>query len=419
LVEHRYAIATVLLLGVVATISYHEGSRLRRDFHHFYLDARYVWEHGQLNPDLDNPDKLQRRQLPFYLPVVSLLLAPVTFGGVPVAAALWALGQTLCVAGVLRALWGWCRSHQGLRSPALVLAASCLLGAPAIYEAVKFNQLTFPVLALLLGVFKTLERGQPRRAGALLGLATVMKLLPVLLLLWLALKRQWTALAAAVVAVALVTIVPCLAVFGPQKTLQYHREWWEHNLHGPPVRDMADDEQTNHFIDRRNQALPVVFGRLFCADHPYHVSFQPVKLAASTCVWAAQAVLAGLGAALIWQTRRPWRNLQSPQRQTEVGAYLLAMMVFSPLLRQYYLVWALPAVLLFVRLAAETAARKRRIGQLGMAVWLLGLLLWMWEPARACGAHWLMLVAMGALLLCQDSRPHGADGTWGAGADRA
>ena len=395
-----------LLLLLVGGISFDRAWRGRYDFHHFYLDARYVWEHGQLNPDLDNPEPLKQRQLPFYLPIVSLALAPLTCAGLPLAAALWAAGQAACLGFALMVLLGWCRTDRRVRTRALVLASACVLALPAILEAAKFNQLTILVLALLLGAFGVLERDRPLRAGALFGLAAMVKLLPAIFIGWLLLKRRWKALGAFVATVAVVAVLPCLAVFGPQKTLQYHHEWWQHNVYGAPAGGMADGSLTDHFIDRRNQGLTVVCARLFSPQHPYHVSFQPLRLDAGSCVLLARGILVVLLAGLIWRTIRPWHHLGHLQRRVEFATCLLAMMVFSPLVRQYYLVWALPALLLLLCLVAnDSAGQRRKIGWAAIAVWLVGMLLWTWEAARICGAHWLMLTVMGVLLLAATSGP--------------
>ena len=414
----RYAprIGVTILLAVVATVSFIRANAGRFDFQHFYLDARYVWQHGKLNPDLDNPDKLLRRQLPFYLPTVPLLLSLAASGGPKIAAIVWAVGQTLSLAIAIWLLSRWRPRAESARSGGLLLI-TCILAAYAIYEAAKFNQLTLPILALLMGAFTGLERERPLRAGTLFGLAAVLKLLPALFIVWLLLKRQWKALGAMLVTIAAVTLLPPLAVFGPSQTAQYHREWIDHNLNGAPAQSMATDDPSNehlddHFIDRRNQALPLVFARLFSPDHPKRVSYQPITLSAGVCLWLARAILGVLFLGLIWRTRRPWRLLAPGERQLEFAAYLLGMIVFSPLVRQYYLAWALPALLLFVCLARPDREPLRRmsqslqrVGWAGIAIWLLGMFAWAWEPARVCGAHWLMLVLLAGLLLAALPKP--------------
>ncbi|MFQ6048974.1 MAG: hypothetical protein ACE5K7_06385, partial [Phycisphaerae bacterium] len=78
------------MLAAVGAVSFIQAVKLDYDFHHFYLDAAYVWQHGALNPDLETPERSQqRRRLPFYLPVVALLLSPLTSAGVKPAAAVW------------------------------------------------------------------------------------------------------------------------------------------------------------------------------------------------------------------------------------------------------------------------------------------------------------------------------------------
>jgi alpha-1,2-mannosyltransferase len=395
-----------LLLVAVWALCFNRAVRERFDFHHFHLDARYVWEHGQLNPDLDNAKPLKRRQLPFYLPAVSLLLAPVAFGGLKVAAGLWATMETLSLGVGLWLLSRWVGELRPGRRAGGMLGVAVAVSLYAVYEAARFNQLTLPVFAMLLLGYAALERGRDVRAGFWLGLAALVKLLPALLLVWLVLKRRWWAAGAMVATVAAVAIVPCLIVFGPRQTLVYHEQWWVHNVEGPPAQSMAEDEVegeeqlAEHFVDRHNQSLPVVLSRLLSPTHPSRLSWQPVKLETATCVWIARGVLAALVAGLLWRTRRAWGRLGPAERRVEFAVYLLAMMVFAPLLRQYYLAWALPAVLLFVMMARGVVLTgRRRLGVAGVTVWLAGMALWAWEPARVCGAHWLTLTVMGVLLL--------------------
>lgn len=411
-------VGLVALLVVVAAVSFHRAVRARYDFHHFYLDARHVWEHGALNPSLDHPDPHARRQLPFYLPVVPLLLAPLTFGGPATTAALWATGQTLSLLTAIWVLSGWCRDGHDPWRHTVTLCATGVLGLAAIIEAAKFNQLTLPLLALLLGGLAALERGRPVRAGILLGLSVVLKLLPAVLLVWLALKRQWRAAAALTVTVFVVAVAPCLAVFGVERTAAYHRQWWQHNVRGPAARGMAtaatpDDptyegELADHLTDRRNQALPVVLARLLSPEQPHHVAFQPVRVSVPTAVGIARGALLVLLGVLIWLTRGRWGGLPVTRRRAEFAVYLLAMMVLAPLVRQYYLAWALPALMVLILWARGEPPGRARLGWLGIGVWLAGMLAWTWEPARVCGAHWLMLCTLGGVLLGGVRRDAGA-----------
>jgi hypothetical protein len=75
------------------------------------------------------------------------------------------------------------------------------------------------------------------------------------------------------------------------------------------------------------------------------------------------------------------------------------MLVFSPLLRQYYLVWALPALVLCVRAAVGIARVARTAGRIGVAVWLAGMVAWLWPEPRSYGAHLVMLIVLATLVL--------------------
>jgi hypothetical protein len=90
----------------------------------------------------------------------------------------------------------------------------------------------------------------------------------------------------------------------------------------------------------------------------------------------------------------------------------LAMLIFAPLLRQYYLIWALPGLVLLARIAIDpVGGRRQRLGQLGLALWLAGMLAWLAPTARAYGAHLLVLILLAIVLLSTArSRPAAAEG---------
>jgi hypothetical protein len=127
-----------------------------------------------------------------------------------------------------------------------------------------------------------------------------------------------------------------------------------------------------------------------------------------------------LAIALLWQTRRPvpfgWqRHPASASMSTieprdpwrvEAAVYLVAMLVFSPLLRTYYLVWALPGLVLLSRWALDDRGRRLQwLGQSGIVLWVAGMLAWMSDAARSYGVHLIMLIALGGILLQAATRP--------------
>ncbi|MCK4340381.1 MAG: DUF2029 domain-containing protein, partial [Phycisphaerae bacterium] len=359
----------VLLLGV-GLVSFNRAARGRYDFHHFYLDARYVWEHGELNPNNTLPRSNEERQLPFYLPVVALALSPLTALGRQPAALVWAAAQVATLGYGLRVLRQWGAENKADARGTAAFALATLLAVPVLYEAGKFNQLSYFVLALVLGATAALDHKRPRTAGALLGAAAVLKLLPGIFLVWLLLKRRWSAAVSFVAAAVGLALLPPLAVFGPHKTVEYHQQWWEHNVRGDSAAGLLNADLPEHFIDRRNQSIVQVVARLAWPEHPYAAPRQPLRLDQRTCTWLAYLLSGGLFLVLLWATRRPWKRLSIPRRHAEAALYALGMLVFSPLLRQYYLVWAVPALVLLARAAADESIR--RVQRLGVSVNIVG-----------------------------------------------
>ena len=82
----------------------------------------------------------------------------------------------------------------------------------------------------------------------------------------------------------------------------------------------------------------------------------------------------------------------SPEaEEQEISLLLLAMLILGPLLRTYYLVWALPALLLL----CGRMTHGNRWAYTGVLLWLGGLLGWISPEARSLGVHWFVLVGMG------------------------
>lgn len=375
--------ARLLLGGVVAAVALIcsiRAGRLDYDYHHFKRDADYVWQHGELNPVLD-PAAPGARQLPFYLPIVPLALAPLSGLG-PAAPIVWGVGQALCLTLILRRLASWLSAKREGH-----LAAATLLALPAIYEAARFNQLSFLTLALLLAGEAALSRGHPIRAGGWLAVAAILKLLPAVFVGWLLVRRQWRGLAAFFAVAVGLCAAPC-AIFGVEKTELYYAEWWNFNVRGALLRGDADVGLREHFLDHRNQSIAAVVGRLCQAQHPYAAPHPLASWDAATCAWVSR----GLAALLLLLVVAAPVSRGAGRRAARWGfaRFCLAMVALSPLLRQYYLVWAVPVLLLAI---ADIRRRSVR-GLLLALIWLAGMVAWLSPTARTYGAHLVMLVML-------------------------
>lgn len=403
-------VATILLCSVAA-MSWTRGHVPNADYKYFYLDARFVWEHAALNPVLDEPgDTLTERQLPFYLPTVPVVLSLWAAGGASVARLLWAAAQVAALAVVLRVLKRWSEPSDHAMLITLVLAS------PVILEVAHFNQISLFVLALILAAAAALERHRPIRAGALLGAAAVLKIVPVLLALWLAVRREWTALAALVVTTIVLMIAPPLIRFGPPQTLEYHAQWAHYNLAAQHERASASVAARPHFLDYHNESIPAVIGRVFMANHPYRVGPAIVTWSASSVRMLGNGfMLLVLGIGIVAAYRNRAFEFAAPDGAGHAGRtrlpaheacaatrwgvalFLLVLLLISPLLRTYYLVWALPALVLLSR--AALAERPHGAARFALPAWLLGLVFWPSHTARAFGLHAFVLIVLLAALV--------------------
>jgi len=89
--------------------------------------------------------------------------------------------------------------------PLTQIPAIILCGA-AIFEQCHFNQLSFLVLALAAASFALLRRGQSLAAGLVLAGAALIKLVPIVFVLWWVIRGRWRATLGVVLGVLLLDV---------------------------------------------------------------------------------------------------------------------------------------------------------------------------------------------------------------------
>jgi hypothetical protein len=400
------------LLVTAGALSLNRSLRGKYDFHHFYLDANYVWQHGELNPDLtpvrpDDPNADAPRQLPFYLPVIPLLLSPMAAGGRTFAAILWSLAQVGALAYSIRLLWQW-GTHHADRGPRIfAFCVAMLLALPAFYEANRFNQVSYFVLGGMLAGFSQLDRRRPILAGLAFGLIALLKLLPGLFLFWLLLKRQWLAASSMVATMILVAFVPCLVFFGPAETRTYYQQWWQHNApQDGPRFERSGPDMIDHFIDHRNQSIEEVLLRWTWPGHAFALDNQPLKLTQDQAVRTAQVIAILLLVALLWVSRRPPERLTPLAVMRRPPSSPWACLCFRRCCASTTWSGRVPALVLLARIGANESRRGRQwLGNLGVLAWLAAMILWIWPTPRLMGVHLALLITISILLYIASHTP--------------
>jgi len=342
--------------------------------------------------------------LPYtYPPLLALVLSPLTALGFKTVARFWLVGNvavwiavTLLLARELRLLLGdrLCADTASRRagmpdkpralahrlaaladdpSPLVALAASaavCLTGAPAA-QTLLTGQINFWVLLPLALVPWLTHTRRESATGVAIAVAALLKLTPALLLAYLLLRRRWRALAAALVALAVLSLV-CVAIVGP-----------------------------GTFAASLTQALQVGTGDAGLGHN--QALFAPIALAVGPGSSAA-VLLVGrllLVALALWLGIRLWRarphvpgdQLALAAEYACYGAALCALLLLSPVAWVHHYVWLLPAAALALGLAARDAlaapaarARWARVALIALACAALGATLphaWDTEPHPA------------------------------------
>ena len=142
-------------------------------------------------------------------PFGTLLVAPfalVASYSLPLAKALWGAFSALALAWAIFKTW----TEWGWR-PALIAFAVVVFPVHNNFHHLNIETI---LLALAVATAADLSQGRSSRAGVWAGLATALKVFPGLLLVYFAVRRQWTALLAGVAACAGATLVALLPL-GP------------------------------------------------------------------------------------------------------------------------------------------------------------------------------------------------------------
>lgn len=275
-------------------------------------------------------------------PPSSVLLAlPLTAFEFAGAFCLWNL---LSLNALLLSLW---LIKRGLQIPvsfsSSLMGVALLLLCDPLWSQVGHAQLNLVLTLLLTGTWSAERSGQTRLAGALLGIATAIKLFPGFLVVYYAWRQRWSVVTSAFVSL-LVVVVLSAAVLGVDTYCDYF------------TRVLP---ATTHFqVGWKNASLFGLWSRLFDPDLAQTVNVQRTE------AWLDEPRLARVGALicsatlvalLAWVTRPA-----SPRAAGDPGFALamIAMLLVSPITWPHYLLILLvPIAVVWVRLPPTVAAR--------------------------------------------------------------
>jgi len=398
-------VAFILLAG--AAVGIKRGSDTTKfDFRCFYKDAEAI---------ASGTDLTKSSWLEWYLPGFRIALAPLGHHSIREAAVIWNGINLLAAIVALSALTHCMLLIPFGASPARTPDARAefdslfafMLAAPLIFFNFQCNQISlWPLAALSLAMLAAMRKRWVL-VGAWLGLAIFIKVLPALLLGWCLLRRRFvSAIVALVVPVAL-TLGIDAAANGRAAAWRHHMHWYQVAVSGSSGAAFVESGRN---LRHENQGLAAILARLLQPqatemasplspelDRPMH----PVNVASLSAgtirgIYRAIVVISLLSLAYI--------TLRAPRNTTvEFGLFAIwciAIMWFAPLARQYYEVWALPALCFL----ADRWWRHRAEGSSAAVctaatiAWIVGLVGWAVPELRAIGINqWVNLAIMAAV----------------------
>jgi hypothetical protein len=329
------------------------------DFEYFYKAGAWLLHHGTLDPGYDviRGHLESRGTLDWYWPFVPRLMTFFALLPYREAGFLWFGLNLVAMAATLRLLG---RHLSGLppQDWPVTQLIPFLIVLPYWLWEFRLNQIDALTLLLVVGSLVCWERSRPVLSGFWLGLAVLLKLTPGLLVIWLALKREYRAVAAAILTIVLAGPVGDVLTFGPAQARDYYHAWAAKTLTTGSHRALilADRE-----TDWRNQGLGVVIGRwLTPLNYNFHFDNDPrirrnygevppltmnvLALPRPVVANIVMGVIAASLAGLVWLARRPAARLTRWQLRFEWALFVLAMLWFMPVMRRYHLIYALPAI---------------------------------------------------------------------------
>ena len=405
------AVYTIVILVVVASRA--ESST---DFRDFWENALHFRQTGAISTELGVHN---------YLPFFTILMLPWSFLPLRVAIVIF----TLLALGlfVLTVLMAETLLGGGLGSaPRRAMLGALILVLPYVHSCAVLGNVGLIVLFLIMAAWFLAERGRECEAGAALGLATLIKLMPAVLIVFFLLRRRWRVAGAAVaVTVVLGLGLPLLAL-GPKETIAQHRQFYKVAVRGGSALATLTSDQPPKKI-YNNNAVPMVLRRLLSplnagkddSRGPLFVNFVDLPRRAMVTIYIALLgvfVAGSIAVTLLCPgMHTPHTSHDLSRMRTEFGVWCCLMLLASPLVWTHYLplaYWPLALLMDDVERGRHATGRLPRVSAAALAIWLFGAVLLAWPAARAAGAQiasvvglWLGLIVSIILHRGRGARP--------------
>lgn len=275
-----------------------------------YMSALDWWTSGHDLYDYSQPDFLQKYLYFTYPPFAALLMLPFSFLPLGVVEVLFTLGTV--AATIVTTVWIFQALKLDLRW--VIFAIPLILITEPMRETIPLGQINMLLVLLVLMDLLVLAPRGSRWTGVGIGLATAIKLLPGIFIVYLLLTRQWRAAITSMITAAAVTVIT--AIVAPQASWDF----WTNAL--------WDTTRVGRTDITGNQSLLGLLHRLVAPEDPNRVIW---------IVLVAAVLAFGL-----------WRAVIAHRNGNEVAALAIIGLVgglISPITWPHHLYWFVPALL--------------------------------------------------------------------------
>jgi hypothetical protein len=360
----------------------------RGDWLSIYNIAEHSVRTGKLQADESEKIVRTQRYPPITRPMLMLFALPPKPVSAVLSFALFAV------------LYGWSARKVAEVFPPPTVAHKTVAGAvavavvaPYIWADLTAGNLTSVLLASVTGAYVFAQSGKPLRAGVILSVGIMLKMIPGLCLIYFLFQKQWRVFAGVVLGVLLLGVLPSLLIFGPTQLIDYHDYWYhEEFAKFTPMRTIEQPVECTY----QNQAFVRTLIRLFThtnAGHsgdPFYIQVADLSQLSLKAIYVA-VMFASLGG-LVWFC---WR---STQRGGDAGAEAYALCVgsmlwMSPWAGSYYFSLAIwPVMALASRLGRPEGSRWALVVWFAAMPTLASLTLRAYSPSMF--ATLLILIAL-------------------------
>ena len=335
----------------------------RGDWLSIYNIADHSVRTGKLQADESEKIVRTQRYPPITRPMLMLFALPPK----PVAAVL--------SFALFAMLYGWSAAKIAEVFPPprvadRTVAASVAIAvvAPYVWADLTAGNLSSVLLASVTGAYVFAQRGKPLRAGVILSIGIMLKMIPALCLIYFLFRKQWRVFIGVALGVVIIGVIPSLLIFGPTQLIDYHSYWYhEEFAKFTPMRTIEQPVECTY----QNQAFVRTLIRLFTptnAGHsgdPFYIQIADLSVPSIKSIYIA-VMFASL-AGLVWSC---WR---STRRSSDAGPEAFALCVgsmlwMSPWAGSYYF-----SLAIWPAMALVTLRDTSRTGRIALVVWFAAM----------------------------------------------